>query len=95
MKAQDMAAVAMKLAQITEMSEDSGIIFDNGKEIKRVLAGIDMSSAELMIAKHLGFDAVAQHHPGGIQNPDVPELMARDHMKKLMECGVRSEEAHV
>jgi len=93
MKAQEMAATAMKLAQITEMSEDSGIIFDNGKDIKRVLAGIDMSSAELMIAKHLGFDAVAQHHPGGIQNPDVPELMARDHMKKLMECGVPINEA--
>ena len=93
MKAQEMAAVAMRLAQIDKMSEDSGIIFDNGKDIKRVLAGIDMTSAELMIAKQLGFDAVAQHHPGGIENPDVPELMARDHMKKLMECGVPVNEA--
>ena len=31
---------------------------------------------------------VAQHHPAGIIHPRGGELFSRDHMKKLMECGV-------
>jgi putative NIF3 family GTP cyclohydrolase 1 type 2 len=70
------------------MSEDSGIVFDTGREIKKILAGIDMDTSMLILAKQLGFDCVAQHHPAGILNSKTFELFGRDHMKKLMECGV-------
>lgn len=88
MKVNDMLQVALDLTGLEKMSEDSGAVYDNGNEIKKVLAGIDMTSAELMIAKQLGFDCVAQHHPSGISNHEIPELLARDHMRKMMECGV-------
>lgn len=93
MKMKEMLQIAMDLAGLDEMPEDSGCVFDNEKDIQKVLAGIDMSATELMIAKQLGFDCVAQHHPNGIVNKDASALFARDHMKKLMECGVPANQA--
>lgn len=88
MKMSEMLQIALDLAGLEAMPEDSGVIYDNGKDIQKVLAGIDMSAAELMIAKQLGFDCVAQHHPNGIVNKDSAMLLARDHTKKMIECGV-------
>ncbi|MBR2133046.1 MAG: NGG1p interacting factor NIF3 [Oscillospiraceae bacterium] len=88
MTVKEMYQMVLDLVGIEEMPEDSGIVYDNGKEVKRVLAGIDMDTTMLMLAKQLGFDCVAQHHPAGIMNPGGTDLFCRDHMKKLMECGV-------
>lgn len=93
MTVKEMYQMVLDLVGIEEMPEDSGIVFDNGKEVKRVLAGIDMDTTMLMLAKQLGFDCVAQHHPAGIMNPGGTDLFCRDHMKKLMECGVPINEA--
>jgi len=93
MTVKEMYQMVLDLVGLEEMPEDSGIVFDNGKEVKRVLAGIDMDNTMLMIAKQLGFDCVAQHHPAGIINAHVGDLFGRDHMKKLMECGVPINEA--
>ncbi len=87
-KIAEMTQAVLELVGLETMSEDSGVVYDNGKEVNRVLAGIDMDVSMLILAKQLGFDCVAQHHPGGILNPDISELFGRDHMKKLMECGV-------
>ncbi|MBQ4156989.1 MAG: hypothetical protein IJO53_14125 [Clostridia bacterium] len=93
MTVKEMYDIVMELVGLSEMPEDSGIVYDNGKEVKKILAGIDMDTTMLMLAKQLGFDCVAQHHPAGIINPNGSELFARDHMKKLMECGVPINEA--
>lgn len=93
MTVKEMYQMVLDLVGIEEMPEDSGIVFDNGKEVKKVLAGIDMDTTMLMLAKQLGFDCVAQHHPAGIMNPGGTNLFCRDHMKKLMECGVPINEA--
>ncbi|MCL2497311.1 MAG: hypothetical protein FWF06_01700 [Symbiobacteriaceae bacterium] len=93
MTAKEMYQMVLALVGLEEMSEDSGIVYDNGKEIKRVLAGVDFDPSWLMIAKNAGFDCVVQHHPSGIMNPNTGELFGRDHMKKLMECGVPINEA--
>ena len=93
MTVKEMYQIVLDLVGLEEMPEDSGIVFDNGKEVKKVLAGIDMDTTMLMLAKQLGFDCVAQHHPAGLMNPNVGELFGRDHMKKLMECGVAINEA--
>lgn len=93
MKMKEMLQIALDLAGLEAMPEDSGCVFDNEKDITKVLAGIDMTATELMIAKQLGFDCVAQHHPNGIVNKDTGALFARDHMKKLMECGVPANHA--
>jgi len=62
---------------------DSRIHLDNGqKNIKRVLAGIDIDSAELMIAEHLNdknpkkkIDLVIGHHPIGKSLADLHDVM--------------------
>lgn len=62
---------------------DSRIHFDNGaKNIKRVLAGIDIDSAEIMVAKHLNdnnlrkkIDLVIAHHPIGKGLADLHNVM--------------------
>ncbi len=93
MKVAEMHQMVLELVGLETMSEDSGVVYDNGKEVKKVLAGIDMDTSMVIVAKQLGFDCVAQHHPGGILNPDIAELFGRDHMKKLIECGVPINEA--
>ncbi|MDD4606762.1 MAG: NGG1p interacting factor NIF3 [Patescibacteria group bacterium] len=45
---------------------DTRILNDNGKQIKKILTGIDMDVAELMLADKLGdIDLVLAHHPQG------------------------------
>lgn len=93
MTVKEMYQIVLDLIGLDKMPEDSGIVYDNGKEVTRILAGIDMDVSMLMLAKQLGFDCVAQHHPNGVITPDMGELFGRDHMKKLMECGVPINEA--
>lgn len=61
---------------------DSRIHFDNGiKQIKRVMAGIDIDSAEIMIARYLSnhgkkpIDLVIAHHPVGKALADLSDVM--------------------
>lgn len=62
---------------------DSGIQFDNGaKKIKRVMVGIDIDPAEVMIARYLSnhnpkkpIDAIICHHPIGKTLADLGEVM--------------------
>ena len=93
MTVKEMYQMVLDLVGLETMPEDSGVIYDNGKDVKRVLAGIDMNETMLLLAKQLGFDCVAQHHPGGIITSHTGDLFGRDHMKKLMECGVPINEA--
>ena len=46
------------------------------KEIKKVLVGIDIDTAELLLAKHIGdIDLVIAHHPRGRALADLHEVM--------------------
>src|SRR5680860_44556 len=55
---------------------DARILFDNGREIKKILVGIDMETAELMLAKQLGgIDLVLAHHPEGVALADLSDVM--------------------
>jgi len=68
---------------LTNPYTDSRIHFDSGvKNIKRVLAGIDIDSAELMIAAYLNnhnpkkkIDLVIAHHPEGKGLADLAGVM--------------------
>lgn len=59
---------------------DSGVYnIADDKDIKKVLVGIDIGPAEILIAKELGIDLVVAHHPIGkglAQLADVMELQA-------------------
>jgi len=77
--------IALKAAGLTVMPEDCGIIVE-GKSIKKVLMGVDMDTAEIMLAKQLGYDCVVSHHP---RNTHVDMLdVLHDHYFKLEALGV-------
>lgn len=68
---------------LTNPYADSGVQFDNGKkQIKRVLAGIDIDPAEVMMARYLSnhnpndpIDAIICHHPIGKTLADLNKVM--------------------
>lgn len=61
--------------KLTNPYSDTRMLFDNGKPVKRVLAGIDIDPQELVMAKMLGYDTVIAHHPEGIALADLGDVM--------------------
>ena len=51
MKVKEMHQMVLDLVGLDFMPEDSGIVYDNEKEVKKILAGIDMDKTMLMLAK--------------------------------------------
>ncbi|HEY3094838.1 MAG TPA: Nif3-like dinuclear metal center hexameric protein [Nitrososphaera sp.] len=56
--------VGLELAGWKKVLADSAVHV-KGRNIKKVLIAIDVGTAELMLARHLGCDAVIAHHPVG------------------------------
>lgn len=59
---------------------DSSIHYDNGKSIRRVMVGIDISGTEILLASQLGerdqaIDLVIGHHPNGKSLANLQEVM--------------------
>jgi hypothetical protein len=54
---------------------DTRILNESKKEIKKVLAGIDIGGAELLLAKELKADLVLSHHPLGECLADLHGVM--------------------
>ena len=77
--------IALKAAGLKEIPADSGIIVE-GKNIKKVLMGVDMDTAELLLARQLGYDCVVSHHPRNT-NMDMIDLLDT-HIRKLEALGV-------
>jgi putative NIF3 family GTP cyclohydrolase 1 type 2 len=71
---------ALRLAKLDKMPEDCGIIVP-GKNIKKVLFGVDMDTAEIMLAKQLGYDCVVSHHPRNT-NKDKLNVLEEAHIEK-------------
>jgi len=81
----EMMDIALKTAGLTEMPADCDIIVE-GKNIKKVLMGVDMETAELLLAKQLKFDCVVSHHP---KNTNLEMINLLDtHIRKLEALGV-------
>ena len=63
--------------KLTNPYSDTRVLTDNGKNIKKVLVGVDMEGAELLLAKQLGdIDLVMAHHPEGEALADLADVMA-------------------
>ncbi|MDP2664865.1 MAG: Nif3-like dinuclear metal center hexameric protein [bacterium] len=62
---------------LTNPYSDSRILHvADDREIKKVLVGIDIDTAEILLAKHLGdIDLVISHHPMGRALADLHEVM--------------------
>ncbi|OGZ34864.1 MAG: NGG1p interacting factor NIF3 [Candidatus Portnoybacteria bacterium RBG_13_41_18] len=61
--------------RLTNPYTDSGIWVDDGKPVKKMLTGIDVDTAELMLAKNLGADTYLLHHPVGKGLARIEEVM--------------------
>ena len=85
MTTQQLMDSALALAGGIEMPQDCEITVE-GENIKKVLMGVDMDTAELLLAEKLGYDCVVTHHPRNT-NPDMLDVLDR-HIMKLEALGV-------
>lgn len=82
--------LALDMVGYTEVPGDSAVYVPGGG-IRRVMIGIDIGPAELMLAGQLGYDCVIAHHPAGY----VPDRFAvyRRHALQMTAFGVPADEA--
>jgi len=90
MTTEEIMQLALDLAGYARVPEDSGI-FVPGDRIKRLLFGVDVGTAELQMAKTLGYDLVIGHHPPGT-TPDQWKLLLR-HVEFMTAAGVPEDAA--
>jgi hypothetical protein len=64
MNTKEIMQLSLELAGLKDVPEDSAT-YMSGKDIRRILFGIDAGVPELMLAKQLGYEAVIAHHPAG------------------------------
>ena len=62
MKTSEIMDLALQLAGIDEVPADSGILRPSD-DVTKVMIGIDIDTADLMLARELGADLVIGHHP--------------------------------
>lgn len=87
MNTKEIMDLALELAGLEEIPEDSGILVE-GDNIKKIFAGIDMETAEIMLAKQLGADLVISHHPvAGSPRIDLHKVM-ENQIDRMVEAGV-------
>lgn len=92
MTTEDILQVALDMAGLTEVPADTEI-YVSGRRIRRVLAGIDLDGAELLLAQTKGFDLALAHHPaGGTAVLRMDEVFAR-HVGLMVRAGVPEEVA--
>lgn len=86
--AENIMATAIEAAGLEEIPEDSGILYDSGRPIKKAMFGVDMEGTEILIARELGYDAVITHHPkGGAPMINLYKVM-ENQIKRMVEAGV-------
>jgi hypothetical protein len=89
MTTEEIMALANALAGLDRTPADSHV-YVPGRNIRRVLAGIDTGVGEILAAKQLGYDLVLNHHPLG--HPGAWRCYDA-HRRFLVEDGVPEEEA--
>ncbi|KAF0195215.1 MAG: hypothetical protein FD169_1462 [Bacillota bacterium] len=87
MNTQEIMDLVLSLAGLSSMPSDSAILVP-GENIKRVLVGVDMGTAEILLAHKLKVDLVIGHHPvGGTSRTEFPEVMKRQ-IDKMVSVGI-------
>ena len=92
MDTEEIMELSLKLAGLKEVPEDTAI-YVSGKNISKVLFGIDAGAPEILLAKQLGYDAVIAHHPiGGAAAINFYQVFKR-HIQQMILAGVPKDEA--
>ena len=88
----ELVQLALELSGMERLPADSTINVP-GEGMSRVLFGIDIAGAELLLARQLQCDGVIAHHPaGGSATRDFPTVLARQ-IDFLINHGVPATEA--
>ncbi len=75
-KLSDSEKLEFDLDKLTNPYPDSCLLYDSQKAIKKIMVGIDISGAELLLAKQMGdIDLVISHHPQGRALADLAAVM--------------------
>src|SRR5215470_345868 len=82
--------LALDLVGWSDIPPDSAI-YHAGSRISHVLMGIDVGTAELFMARQLGFHAVIAHHPAGYTGPTWE--VYRYHVTQMVAAGVPKDQA--
>lgn len=83
MTTEEIMQIALSLSGLDEVPGDCGIVV-RGENIRRILAGIDMETAEIILGKRLGYDLVLSHHP--VTGPMQANFYkASDYLGELLE----------
>ena len=92
MDSEEILNVALRLAKQSETPADTTINIP-AKDVKRALFGIDVDTADLLVAKEKGYDLVIAHHPtGGSAILEFPKVLSK-HGDILTRHGVPSDAA--
>jgi putative NIF3 family GTP cyclohydrolase 1 type 2 len=87
MNTKEIMDIALRLAGLSEVPQDSGILVE-GENIKKVAIGVDMETAEILLAKELGCDLVITHHPvGGSPRINLHKVM-NSQIDRMVKAGV-------
>jgi putative NIF3 family GTP cyclohydrolase 1 type 2 len=87
MNTDEIMGLALELAGLSELPADSQIYYP-GERIRKILIGLDIGSAELQLAKSLGFDLAIAHHPqGGSASLNFAQVL-RTHVRQMVQAGV-------
>ena len=91
MDTEEIMGLALKLAGLKDVPEDSAI-YVSGDNIRKIFFGIDAGVPELLVAKQLGYDAVIAHHPqGGTATINFHQVFKR-HIQQMVAAGIPMEE---
>ncbi|MBA7480850.1 hypothetical protein ES707_16313 [subsurface metagenome] len=93
MNTEELMQIALEMSAFEEIPADSQI-FVRGNDIKRILFGVDVDAAGILIAKQLNFNAVIAHHPPGneAQIYGMPKVMLR-HIDQMKSVGISEKNA--
>lgn len=88
----ELVAIALELGGMERLPGDSAVQVA-GNDMQRLLFGIDIGAAELLLARQLGMGGVIAHHPcGGFATLHFPEVLTRQ-IELLIEHGVPADAA--
>ncbi len=92
MNTEEIMKLSLDLAKLEKIPEDSAT-YVKGKNIKKILFGIDAGTPELLMAKQLGYDAVISHHPmGGSAIVSFHQVFKR-HVAQMVAAGIPKSKA--
>ena len=82
----EIMTIGLNLVGWKKTPSDSAIHI-RGRNIRKVLISVDVTTAELLLAKNMGCDAVIAHHPIGVSSIKFHGVFGR-HTEYMVENGV-------